>query len=199
MNHALAVMGQRRAVPAEIEIDGPVGDAVRSKVGQAAYDLNVQQYCCAGLNFGYYYDRSPAIGYDGEAPPPYSMGSFTTSTVPGARAPHIWLSDGRSLLDALGAAYTLLRFDPTVDAAPLIDAASRSGVPLTLRDVDRAKANYGFAEALLIVRPDSHIAWRGQAAPQEPDRLFERLRGTASKPTGREHDSTGKAARARVA
>src|SRR5207244_9658550 len=62
-----------------------------------SYDLNVQQYCCAGLNFGYYYDRSPIIAHDGEAPPPYSMGSFTASTVPGARVPHLWLSDGRSL------------------------------------------------------------------------------------------------------
>ena len=193
MNHALAVMSQRRAVPAEVEFDGPVGDAVRSKVGQAAYDLNVQQYCCAGLNFGYYYDRSPIIAYDGEAPPPYSMGSFTASTVPGARAPHVWLSDGRSLLDALGPAYTLVRFDPTVDAEPLVDAASRSGVPLTLLDVDRAKVNYGFPEALLIVRADSHIAWRGQVAPREPDRLLECLCGANSKPTSSDHDSIRRA------
>jgi len=193
MNHALAVMGQRRAVPAEVEIDGPAGDAVRSKVGQAAYDLNVQQYCCAGLNFGYYYDRSPIIAYDGEAPPPYSMGSFTASTVPGARAPHLWLADGRSLLDALGPAYTLVRFDRAVDAAPLVDAAARSGVPLTLLDVDRTQADYGFAECLLMVRPDSHIAWRGQAAPREPDRLFERLRGATARIASRDHDSIKKA------
>jgi len=140
MNHALAVMGQRRAVPLEVEIDGPAGDAVRSRVGQAAYDLNVQQYCCAGLNFGYYYDRSPIIAYDGEPPPSYSMGGFTASTVPGARVPHVWLSDGRSLLDALGPAYTLLRFDQTADTAPLVEAAERSGVPLTLLDVSSERA-----------------------------------------------------------
>jgi 2-polyprenyl-6-methoxyphenol hydroxylase-like FAD-dependent oxidoreductase len=198
MNHALAVMGQRRAVPPEVEIDGTAGDAVRSKVGQAAYDLNVQQYCCAGLNFGYYYDHSPIIAYDGEAPPPYSMGSFTASTVPGARAPHVWLSDGRSLLDALGPAYTLVRFDPTVDAATLVGAAARSGVPLTLLDVDRAEANYDFGEALLLVRPDSHIAWRGKAAPSEPDRLFDCLRGAALKGASREHEPARRAARVHV-
>lgn len=179
MNHALAVMGQRRAVPPEVEIDGPLGDAARSRVGQAAYDLNVQQYCCAGLNFGYYYDRSPIIAYDGEAQPPYSMGGFTASTVPGVRVPHVWLSDGRSLLDAIGPAYTLVRFDQAVDATPLVEAAARAGVPLALVDVDRGKAGFDFAESLLMVRPDSHIAWRGQAAPREPDRLFDRLRGLA--------------------
>ncbi|MGX9944776.1 FAD-dependent oxidoreductase [Bradyrhizobium sp. BTAi1] len=180
MNHALAVMSQRRSVPAEVEIDGPVGDAARSKVGQAAYDLNVQQYCCAGLNFGYYYDRSPAICYDGETPPPYGMGHFTASTAPGARAPHVWLPDGRSLLDALGPAYTLVRFDLAVDVAGLVDAAARHGVPLALVDVDRARAGYGFAESLLLIRPDSHIAWRGMTAPHAPGRLFNRLRGNAN-------------------
>lgn len=177
MNHALAVMSQRRSVPAEVEMDGPVGDEARRKVGQAAYDLNVQQYCCSGLNFGYYYDRSPAISYDGETPPPYGMGHFTASTVPGARSPHVWLADGRSLLDALGPAYTLVRFDPTINAEALVEAAARQGVPLTLVDVDRAKAGYDFADSLLVVRPDSHIAWRGAAAPQEPDDLLDRLRG----------------------
>lgn len=183
MNHALAVMSQRRAVPAEVEMDGPAGDAVRERVGKAAYELNVQQYCCAGLNFGYYYDQSPAISYDGETPPPYGMGHFTASTVPGARAPHVWLADGRSLLDALGPAYTLVRFDRTVDAAPLLEAAKRQGVPLAVVDVDRDTAGYGFAESLLMVRPDSHIAWRGMAAPREPDQLLARLRGITEHPS----------------
>ena len=74
----------------------------------------MQQYCAAGLNFGYYYDQSPIIAYDGAAHPPYSMGNFTSSTVPGCRTPHLWLHDGRSLYDALGPEYTLLRFDPAL-------------------------------------------------------------------------------------
>lgn len=193
MNHALAVMSQRRAVPAEVEIDGPVGDAARGKVGQAAYDLNVQQYCCAGLNFGYYYDRSPIIAYDGENPPPYSMGSFVASTVPGARAPHAWLPDGRSLLDALGQAYTLVRFNPTIDVAALTEAAALSHVPLAVVDVDRNKAAVRSADNLLIVRPDSHIAWRGDALPRDPRRMLDRLRGAAFEASHRRHAAVGKA------
>ena len=179
MNHALAVMNQRRAVPPEIEADGAAGDEVRDRIGRAAYELNVQQYCCAGLNFGYYYDRSPAIAYDGDTAPPYSMGSFTASTVPGARVPHAWLADGRSLLDGLGPAYTLVRFDPSIDVALLVGAAAQSRVPLEVLDVDRSRATLSPLENLLIVRPDTHIAWRGDAVPQEPLRLFDRLRGAA--------------------
>ncbi|UTD25787.1 FAD-dependent oxidoreductase [Bradyrhizobium sp. WD16] len=193
MNHALAVMSQRRSVPAEVETDGPAGDEVRDRVGRAAYDLNVQQYCCAGLNFGYYYEGSPIIAYDGETPPPYSMGSFVASTVPGARAPHAWLADGRSLLDALGEGYTLLRFDPTIDVAALTQAAALSHVPLAVIDVERNKATAHSAENLLIVRPDCHIAWRGDALPRDPRRLLDRLRGAAFEASERRHAPVGEA------
>jgi len=49
MDMALKVLSQRRAVPEAIEAPGPEGDAVRAQIGKAAYDLNVQQYCCGGL------------------------------------------------------------------------------------------------------------------------------------------------------
>ncbi|HSJ41437.1 MAG TPA: FAD-dependent monooxygenase, partial [Xanthobacteraceae bacterium] len=68
MDMAGKVLSQRRTVPDAIEQPGAEGDAVRNRVGQAAYDLNVQQYCCGGLNFGYFYDRSPIIAYDGAEP-----------------------------------------------------------------------------------------------------------------------------------
>src|SRR3954454_11309547 len=168
MDHAMKMMAQRGGVSAEIEDATPRGQAARAALARAAYDLNVKQYCCAGLNFGYYYDASPIIAYDGETPPAYAMGSFTPSTVPGARVPHVWLPDGRSLLDGLGPAYTLVRFDPTVDVGPLSDAAVRVAIPLGLADVERDSATAVAAENLLIVRPDSHIAWRGDAAPREP-------------------------------
>ncbi|HEY0441501.1 MAG TPA: FAD-dependent oxidoreductase, partial [Xanthobacteraceae bacterium] len=114
MNHAIALQKEREGVPAGIEEPGAAGAAARAAAGKALYDLNVKQYCCGGLNFGTFYDRSPLIAYDGEAPPAYSMDQFTPSTVPGCRTPHIWLDDGRSLYDAMGPDYTLLRFDPRV-------------------------------------------------------------------------------------
>ncbi|WP_315834313.1 FAD-dependent oxidoreductase [Bradyrhizobium prioriisuperbiae] len=176
MNHALAIMSQRRDVPGDIEADGPAADAARAALGQAAYDLNVQQYCCAGLNFGYYYDRSPLIAYDGETPPPYTMGGFEPSTVPGARVPHLWLRDRRSLYDAFGPLYTLIRRDPAVDATPLLGAAAKRNLPMTLLDIDAAEAGV-CGEVLILARPDQHIAWRGNTAPADADALIDRIRG----------------------
>ena len=101
MNHALALQREREAVDPNIEQSGPAGDALRAEKGRAMYNLNVQQYCCAGLNFGYFYDKSPLIAYDGEAQPGYGMSTFTSSTVPGCRVPHVWLHGHRSLYDGL--------------------------------------------------------------------------------------------------
>jgi len=75
MDHAHAMTKARKSVSDEIEADGPEADAYRAAVGKTTYDLNVQQYCCAGLNFGYFYQGSPIIVYDGEAAPPYTESS----------------------------------------------------------------------------------------------------------------------------
>jgi hypothetical protein len=173
---ALKVLSQRRGVPCEIELPGPEGDAVRARIGREAYDLNVQQYCCAGLNFGYFYDRSPIILYDGATPPAYTMGDFTPSTVPGCRAPHVVLADGRLLYDALGPGYTLVRTDPAVSIDRLRDAARGARVPLGLVDLDAVAAR-GYDRALVLVRTDQHVAWRGDALPNDTGSMLEVLRG----------------------
>ncbi len=180
MGHALAMMAQRGGVPANIEDAGPEAETARAALGRQAYDLNVQQYCCGGLNFGYFYTGSPIIAGDGVEAPAYTMSDFTPSTVPGCRAPHLWLRDGRSLLDAIGLGYTLLRLDPTLDAGGMIEAAARAGVPFAVLDVDGADAEAaGYDHPLVLCRPDSHIAWRGHVPAADPQSLMDRLRGAA--------------------
>jgi hypothetical protein len=176
MDHAIAMIRQRAGVPAEIEEDGPRGAAARAETGKAAYDLNVQQYCCAGLNFGYFYEGSPIIAYDGETPPPYTMGSFTPSTVPGCRVPHVWLSGGRSLYDAIGGDHAIIRLDQTIDVAPLIAAARRRGVPMAAVDLDSEEARASYDRKLVLARPDQHVAWRGNSLPPDPEALVDHIR-----------------------
>jgi hypothetical protein len=97
--------------------------------------------------------------------------------VPGCRTPHVWLDDGRSLYDALGPDYTLLRFDPKVSTAAIEDAAARRGVPLSVLDVQSREAAGLYREALVLSRPDQHVAWRGNAVPADPLALIDRIRG----------------------
>jgi 2-polyprenyl-6-methoxyphenol hydroxylase-like FAD-dependent oxidoreductase len=175
MGHAAKAIRQRAGIPPEIEVEGPEGEACRHRLGQQMYDLHVQQYCCGGLNFGYFYEHSPIIAADGQAPP-YSMDRFEQSTVPGCRTPHLWLADGRSLYDSLGGGFTLLRFDPGLDAGPLLAAAERRGVPMALLDVIAPDPG-PYREGLVLSRPDLHIAWRGDALPADPEGLVDLIRG----------------------
>ena len=177
MSHAVALSKQRGEVPGNIDDEDEAGADARALLGRKAYDLNVQQYCCSGLNFGYFYDVSPIVAYDGEAAPSYGMASFTPSTVPGCRLPHLWLDDGRSLYDALAPDYTLLRFDLSVEVSGLMAAARARGVPLALLDVSAKEAATVYDYALVLSRPDRHIAWRGDEAPADPDRLVRLITG----------------------
>jgi hypothetical protein len=180
MDHALALQKEREGVPPGIEDAGPAGAASRAAAGRALYALNVKQYCCAGLNFGYFYDASPLIAYDGEPAPAYAMDQFTPSTVPGCRTPHIWLDDGLSLYDALGPEYTLLRLHPDADPSRLLDAAARRGVPLVLLDLDPVRAKPTYRHAFVLSRPDQHVAWRGDRVPDDALGLIDLVRGAAA-------------------
>jgi 2-polyprenyl-6-methoxyphenol hydroxylase-like FAD-dependent oxidoreductase len=180
MEHAAKMIKARRAVPPNIEADDAQGAKAREEIGREAYELNVQQFCCAGLNFGYYYEGSPIIARDDEQPPPYTMGSFTPSTVPGCRAPHFWLADGRSLYDAFGQGYTLLRFDADADARPFLAAARARNVPVTLLDIAGVGVPEGYRHKLVLCRDDQHVAWRGDRVPDDAAALVELLRGSRS-------------------
>jgi hypothetical protein len=177
MGHAIAAMKHRREVPPEVEAAGEVGEKARAAFGRNVYALNVQQYCCGGLNFGYFYDQSPLIAYDGEAHPPYTMFDFNPSSVPGCRTP--WFkANGESIYDLMGRDYALLRFDRGVNVEGLLAAAEQRGVPMRLIDIE-APVDAPYKHRLVLSRPDQHVAWRGDQAPKEPEALIDRIRGAA--------------------
>lgn len=177
MKHAQGAIAERTGVPGELEEDTAEGAAARKRVGEAAYALHVQQFACAGLNYGYFYPDSPLIHYDGEPHPAYTMHDYTPSTVPGCRLPHLWLDGERSLYDALGPEFTLLRWDPSVPVAALLEAAERSGVPLKLLDLHFEVVPEPYRHALYLCRPDVHIAWRGNASPADPEQWIAKVIG----------------------
>ena len=177
MNRAEILIRKRGSIPDAIEDDTPEGETARIDFGKVCYELNLPQYCCGGLNFGYFYDASPIIVYDGEQAPEYTMGDFTPSTVPGCRMPHVYMDDGSSLYDHLGPGYTLVRAADQAKGESLLNAARQSGVPITPVDMP---ANADFDFPLYLVRPDQHIAWRGQTEPEDPAAIVTTLSGKAN-------------------
>ena len=97
---------------------------------------------------------------------------------PGARAPHVWLADGSSTLDWFGRGFALLRLGDASDAAPLVAAAQQRAVPLTVVACDDPAVFVAYRRPLVLVRPDGHVAWRGERWPDAgPLALIDRVRG----------------------
>ena len=76
-----------------------------------------------------------------------------------------------------GEDFALLRFDPRARISGLIDAAAQRGAPLKLIEVD---AQSLYAHNLVLLRPDRHVAWRGDEEPADPVALIELVRGAGT-------------------
>jgi hypothetical protein len=100
------------------------------------------------------------------------------TTWPGARLPHVWLDDGTALHDRLGSGYSLLRLGATrLETSTLEDAFRRRGAPLAVLEVADARPRELYGHDLVLVRPDLHVAWRGNAAPADPAAVADRVTG----------------------
>lgn len=154
------------------------GARTRETVGRDLAEAMSREWNTLGIHLGYRYESSPIIWLDGTEAPPYEVVTYTQTARPGARAPHAWLSDGRSTLDLFGRDFVLLRLGSEApDAAPLMTAATERGLPLAVADIDQAEVRAAYGRGLVLVRPDGHVAWRGDAPPDKPMALIDRVRG----------------------
>jgi hypothetical protein len=175
-------------VTAAIEQDTPTGAAERARAAQSPFVLDnhfvrPEDRDWLGVVLGARYDNSPIVIPDG--PPPIDeLERYTPSSTPGGRAPHLWLDDkrasGSSLFDRLGRYFTLLRLPGApADMAGLKAAARKAGVPLTMLDVAEPRALDLYQRKLTLIRPDQHIAWRGDELPHDVDALIATVVGRA--------------------
>jgi len=174
-------VGDVRVAP-EMEEDSPAGEAARRDAGAVLATFG-EEFASIGVQLGARYDASPIIVPDG---PPVENDTvrYTPTSVPGGRAPHFWRDDGRgvgsSLFDHFGVGFTLLRLGPNAPKTSAIEAAARTrGVPLKVLDIADRDARDFYACGLALIRPDQHVAWRGDRAPVDPDRILSRIVGAA--------------------
>ena len=164
-----------------MERDGHAGEDARRQAGEYLATFG-EEFGSIGVQLGARYDGSRLIAEDG-TPPTDSYTAYTPSGVPGGRAPHFFLDPPgmpvrRSLYDLFGIGFTLLRLSPGAPGGEaLARAAQRRGVPLTVVDAfdEDGRALYG--RDLALVRPDQHLAWRGDSLPDDADALLARLTG----------------------
>lgn len=161
--------------------EGPGGDDARSAIGASLKRGTHYEWNSLGIVLGYRYEGSPLIVPDGTPETPDEVDTYVPTARPGHRAPHAWLADGRSTLDLFGHGYTLLRLGRNApDAATMTNEAARQRVPLTVQSVNDSAVEALYERPLVLVRPDGHVAWRGDAPPANVSALFKTLRGVWS-------------------
>ncbi len=163
-----------------IEDEGPEGDAVRRQVGDDILSSKGREFNTLGLVLGANYHGSPITVPDGTTPPPEHVMHYVPSASPGCLAPHLWLGDGNSLYDRFGPGFTLLVTEGDAeDGAAMTEAAGRLGIPLAaLAPADR-RLHKLYQARFALIRPDQHVAWRGDALPANPTELLLHVTGHA--------------------
>jgi 2-polyprenyl-6-methoxyphenol hydroxylase-like FAD-dependent oxidoreductase len=115
-----------------------------------------------GAELGYRYHGSPLIWPEAGAAPADDLMKYLPTTWPGARLPHLWLSDGSALHDRIGDGYTLLRLGgAAADVTALGQAFAAHAAPFAVLDIDEPQPRDIYGYDLLLLRPDLHVVWRG--------------------------------------
>ena len=163
-------------VDPEMEEDSAAGAAARARTG-AFFGRFGEEFASLGIQLGARYDGSRIVVPDGTAPPQDDPTVYTPSACPGGRAPHLFLGRGDSLFDHFGRGFTLLRLGGEADAAPLAGAAKARGIPFTSFDVPLRGGRDLYEADLALIRPDQHVAWRGDRVPADCDALWAQVTG----------------------
>ena len=167
-------------IPDCIEEESARGTEARARLG-ADLDQFGEEFASIGIQLGARYDGSAIVVADGSAPPADDPFAYAPSACPGGRAPHLWMADRSSLFDHFGPGFTLLSMARArgEEARALAEAAAKRGVPLKLLTLDSKAARELYGASLALVRPDQHVAWRGDRL-NDPDALLATVTGSAA-------------------
>ena len=144
--------------------DDEQGVRARSVAAAAIQAAKRAEFHSLGLVLGY--------GYAAESADQAPTGEiYRPQARPGNRLPHARTAAGASLFDALGPEFTVI--GSTEKAQPLVDALSDRGVPVAHLDAVAQGFDEHDVPVLAIVRPDQHLAWVGETAPEQLDSVID--------------------------
>lgn len=165
----------RWVVPEDIDDDTPVAARRRQEFGRFLESDDRDEYNIIGAQLGARYASSVIV----DAPDVAAVDrwdEYVPTDVAGARLPHAWLPDGRSLHSLLGPEFTLLLLGGD-DCTGLEKSARKRAMPLKVLRLDLQ--NPSFKRTMVLVRPDFHIAWSADEAPDDPLFIIDCVRGSA--------------------
>jgi 2-polyprenyl-6-methoxyphenol hydroxylase-like FAD-dependent oxidoreductase len=153
-------------VPAQLDLDSAEATPVRQQLGDGLAKHVHDEFNIPGLQLGLRYEGSPIVLPDATAPTADQPNTYIPTARPGARAPHIWL-DGQSIFDLFGRDFTLLYFTPAAQSHDLAlwqQWAEKMGLPLDILYCSNPQAHALYGADRVLIRPDHHVAWRGDAS-----------------------------------
>jgi 2-polyprenyl-6-methoxyphenol hydroxylase-like FAD-dependent oxidoreductase len=151
-------------VAANVDDEGIDAEQVRRKLGEALAHHVRNEFNIPGLQLGLRYEGSPIVAEDAAPPTADEPNHYIPTARAGARAPHIWLN-GQSIFDRFGRDYTLLCFtsEAAANSSHWQQTAAALGLPLDVEVCDSAEAHALYGADQVLIRPDHHVAWRGDA------------------------------------
>ncbi|OLF09608.1 2-polyprenyl-6-methoxyphenol hydroxylase [Actinophytocola xanthii] len=120
-----------------------------------------------GVHFGYRYTSSPVVVHEPGPAPRWDWHRIEPTTWPGGRAPSVRLSSGTALFDRFGTGFTLVDLTGTGAGEVAVKEALGQGIPMERLAVDEAAVRAVWERDLVLVRPDQHVAWRGDTVPDD--------------------------------
>ncbi len=152
----------------EIRERTPQGKWVRENLTRVADVEQRKTNEMIGAELGYRYFGSPII-WDEPGGPETLYRVYEPTTWPGARLPHVWLNDGSALQDKIAyEGYTILKLgDASHDIGGLAEAVRGTGAHCEIQDIPDEVARDIYGYDYILLRPDMHVAWRGNAPPED--------------------------------
>jgi 2-polyprenyl-6-methoxyphenol hydroxylase-like FAD-dependent oxidoreductase len=155
----------------DIGQDSAAGAETRDKLGAVADIEQRKSNEMIGAELGYRYVDSPII-CNVPGGPEHLFREYQPTTWPGARLPHVWLDDGTPMQDRIPDGYTILKLGGSKSYTRGLQSALRDrGAPVTVIEIPDAHAREIYGSDLVLVRPDLHVVWRGNVAPENPARI----------------------------
>jgi 2-polyprenyl-6-methoxyphenol hydroxylase-like FAD-dependent oxidoreductase len=158
--------------------DSPGGIKARKEIGGKITGFFRREFNAIGGALGYAYEDSPICIPDGSEPPEDSMTEYVQTSRPGHRAPHAWVGEGISTLDLFDSEFSVIHSDGKMEpCAALHESALRLSIPIRVASYSDDRVRDLYPKNITLIRPDGHVAWRGDDLDQAPDAIWSVVTG----------------------
>lgn len=177
---AASVQNWRDRVRPEVFEHSLAGQQAREALAEAFRINQGHMHSMIGLELGYSYAGSAIIADEPGNLAEWETCRYMPHARPGVRIPHMWLKDGRALQDLLEMKFVVLDLLGGIDTSGIERAFAKIGAPLQTVHLDEPRLRAVYGRSLFLLRPDMHVAWRGDAPPEPADALAAQVTGHLS-------------------